>query len=178
MGCQMLRKLLERLRLRKKPPAAPTHKMFSESVQAMRLASLLAMQTEHWRAPLAPEHRERFHPIFGDAMICNESPHDVVLEGAVLRRLVLKSGERRRIASPILQQQFDLRYRHKKIIEWDAQTVLKDMIVEYERAIYLGQLSGDESFGHYMPPDPMLIARSQLKAFRVRGMVDLTQRTA
>lgn len=121
---------------------------------------------------LAAQHRERFRPVYGDAIIANESEAAVYLEGPLLKRLPLAAGARHRIASPIVERQWDRQYEHWKLIEHDAKDVLTDMIAEYERGLRANTWNPYDEL-HFPPPwsfsKGMLLEQSKLKAFRARG---------
>jgi hypothetical protein len=121
---------------------------------------------------LATQHRVRYKPVYGDAIIENESKDTIVLEGPLLKRLVLAPGARHRIGSPILAPLWDPTDKHWCLLENDAKDVLIDMIVEWERGIWASEKWNpvDERTAPWNVSAGMLLQNSQLKAFRARGL--------
>lgn len=106
---------------------------------------------------MKPDHREKFHKIFGDAIIVNESDVTVHLEGAVFKRLTLAPGQRHRLGGPVLDPRIG---PNGKIMftQYDPLFILQDMILTHENR-HLRTLTSEAD----------IIAGSKLKAFRARG---------
>lgn len=108
---------------------------------------------------MAPEHRERFEKIFGPACIRNEYKHTIVLQSELLN-LVLQAGESR-VISEVLKVEFDQKFKHNKVLEWDPWKVLRDLVAEYERS--------QDPVNLYNAPTDSLCEQSKLKVWRLRG---------
>lgn len=81
------------------------------------------------KSPIDFHHVDRFGEIAGHILVRNTNFYEVVLEGTVLRRLVLPANSEKRVNSPIYELVPD---GHGKMMrrEWDALEVVTDMIAQ------------------------------------------------
>jgi hypothetical protein len=81
-------------------------------------------------------HRDRLQEIGPDAWIYSNADHDIVLEGTVLRRVVVPAKRQVKIQSPVLElvpDSIEPRPGKMMIREWDALYIAEQMIEEYCR---------------------------------------------
>jgi hypothetical protein len=84
-------------------------------------------------------HRDRVQDIGPDAWIYSNADHDIVLEGTIIRRLVVPAKRQVRIKSPAIELVPDtIAPRPGKMMlrEWDALYVAEQMIEEYCRGLW------------------------------------------
>lgn len=112
--------------------------------------------------------RLQMQEIGPDAFITNDGTKDVVLEAALIRRLLVPAGKTVRVISPVLERVFDNITRSTKIQEWDAMKVAENMVVEYARTIGYDKLTPQECREVTFPiPDRMLGRILQRMGLRV-----------
>ena len=93
------------------------------------------LQVQQLNAP----HRDRIMDIGPDAWIFSNAVHDIVLEGPILKRLVVPAKRQIRIKSPVLELVADtIEPRPGKMMlrEWDALHVAEQMIEDYCRGLW------------------------------------------
>jgi hypothetical protein len=107
-------------------------------------APALPHPAEHFELPLPVQelnapHRDRVMDIGPDAWIFSNAVHDIVLEGTVIKRLVIPAKRQVRIKSPVLELVADtIAPRPGKMMlrEWDALHIAEQMIEEYCRGCW------------------------------------------
>jgi len=122
-----------------KPPLEINSEFVKDQSRAKKVAQ--GIQDSHNAVEFNTKHRDRLQEIGPDARITNSGEKDMVLEGPLLRSLLIRAGQTVTIKSPVLEM-VDSRDGEKMLREWDAAEVLKDMLYQYVVSIPSNGLLG------------------------------------
>lgn len=88
-------------------------------------------------------------PIGPDITITNHRAHTVILEGTVIRSLILKPGETRTIKSPIMESYRSVDAKGNAVLrvrKWDVELIVHDMIENWIRGTLYGEAEAKRGF--------------------------------
>jgi hypothetical protein len=134
---------------------------------------------------LHAQHRDRIQDIGPDCWIFSNANHDIVLEGTILRRLVVPAKRQVKITSPVLELVADtIEPRPGKVMirEWDALFVAESMIEDYCRGLWYDLADPEDLRTCTLPFPKRSLARIAekigLRAERESNFVEAGQRSS
>jgi hypothetical protein len=133
---------------------------------------------------LNAQHRDRVMDIGPDAWIFSNAVHDIVLEGTVIKRLVIPAKRQIKIKSPVIELVADTiepRPGKMMIREWDALFVAESMIEDYCRGLWYDLADPEDLRNCTLPFPKRSLARIAekigLRAERESNPIEARQRS-